>query len=96
MALTAQTYSKSTKSCYNTIMNWNFSIGWFLFGVILLIAGILITVFYQPIADNAANGVTSYQKIKLAGIITSVLGIVVMANLHTAILTLLVNLIFKR
>ena len=77
-------------------MNWNFSIGWFLAGLIILIGGTLITVFYQPIADNIASGVSSYNKVKLAGVIIAIIGFIIMANLHTLILTGFVNLVFKR
>lgn len=77
-------------------MDWNFSIGWFFAGVLILAAGTAITVFYQKIADNIANGVSSYEKVKLAGIIIAIIGFLVMANLHTLILSLFVNLVFNR
>ena len=77
-------------------MDWNFSIGWFFAGVLILAAGTAITVFYQKIADNIANGVSSYEKVKLAGIITAIVGFLIMANLHTLILSLFVNLVFNR
>lgn len=77
-------------------MDWNFSFGWFFTGVLILAAGTAITVFYQKIADNLAGGVTSYDKIKLVGIIIAALGFLIMANLHTLILTLFVNIVFNR
>ena len=77
-------------------MDWNFSIGWFFAGILILAAGTAITVFYQKIADNIANGVSSYEKVKLAGIITAIVGFLIMANLHTLILSLFVNLVFNR
>lgn len=77
-------------------MDWNFSFGWFFTGVLILAAGTAITVFYQKIADNLASGVSSYNKIKLAGIIIAIVGFLVMANLHTLILSLFVNLVFNR
>ena len=77
-------------------MDWNFSIGWFFVGVLILAAGTAITVFYQKIADNIANGVSSYEKVKLVGIIVAIVGFLVMANLHTLILSLFVNLVFNR
>lgn len=77
-------------------MDWNFSFGWFILGVFIFVAGTLITVKYQTIADNLAGGVSSYNKVKLFGLITAVVGFVVMANLHTLILSLLVKIIFKR
>ena len=77
-------------------MDWNFSFGWFITGVLILAAGTAVTVFYQKIGDNLASGVSSYNKIKLVGIIIAGIGFLVMANLHTLILSLFVNLVFKR
>ena len=77
-------------------MDWNFSFGWFFLGVLILASGTAITVFYQKIADNLAGGVSSYNKVKLFGIITAAVGFLIMANLHTLILSLFVNLVFNR
>ncbi len=77
-------------------MSWEFSIGWFITGLIILIAGILVVVFYRQIAENLASGVSSYDRVKLFGIIGSALGLIIMANIHTFLLELLVQLIFKR
>ena len=77
-------------------MDWNFSFGWFALGLFIFIAGTLITVKFQTIADNLAGGISSYGKVKLFGIITAGVGFLVMANLHTLVLSLLVKLIFKK
>ena len=77
-------------------MDWNFSFGWFVLGVAILIAGTLITIFYKQIGDNIASGINSYDKIKIAGIIIATVGFLIMANLHTLILSALVNLVFKK
>ena len=77
-------------------MNWNFSIGWFFLGVVIVIIGTLMVVFYRPISDNFVHGVSSYDKVKFWGIIAILLGLLIMANLHTAILDWLVRLAFKR
>ena len=77
-------------------MDWNFSIGWLVLGLLILIAGILITVKYQEISDRLASGVSSYNRVKLAGVITAAVGLIIMANLHTLLLSLFVNLVFKR
>ena len=76
-------------------MDWNFSFGWFFLGVLILIAGTLITVFYQQIANNMASGISSYQRVKLVGIITAIVGFLVMANLHTLILSFFVDIVFS-
>ena len=77
-------------------MEFEFSIGWMLAGLAIALVGGLIVVFYKQIADNLANGVSSYEHVKLFGVITVVIGLIVTANLHTLILSLIVNLIFNR
>ena len=77
-------------------MDFTFSIGWMIGGILISIGGGLVVVFYRQIAENLANGVSSYEKVKLFGIITVVVGLLVTANLHTLILSLLVKLMFNR
>lgn len=74
-------------------MDFTFSIGWVFGGLLIAGVGGLIVVFYQKIADNLASGVRSYDRVKLFGVITVVVGLLIAANLHTLILTLLVNFI---
>ena len=74
-------------------MDFTFSIGWLIGGLVIAGAGGLIVVFYQKIADFLANGVSSYDHVKLFGVITIIVGLLVAMNLHTLILTLLVNFI---
>lgn len=75
-------------------MDFTFSFGWMAAGVAITIAGVLIVVFYRQIAENLVNGVSSYDKVKLFGVITTIVGLLVTANLHTLILTLIWNLLF--
>ena len=77
-------------------MDFTFSFGWMVGGLFIALAGGLIVVFYRQIAHNLANGVSSYDRVKLFGIITIIIGLLVTANLHIFILNLLVNLLFKR
>lgn len=77
-------------------MNYEFSLGWLFGGLAIAVAGGLIVVFYKQIADNLVNGVSSYDKVKLFGVITVVIGLICMANLHTLILTWLIKLMFGR
>ncbi|MBR2587133.1 hypothetical protein IKE71_02020 [Candidatus Saccharibacteria bacterium] len=74
----------------------NFDFGAFFIGLLILAGGGACVVFYRPIAENLAHGVHSYDKVKLAGIIAIALGFLIMTNLHTAILTAFVKLIFPR
>ena len=78
------------------MIDWSFNFGWVIFGLMIAGAGTAVVVYYRQIADNMASGINSYDKVKLFGIIAIVVGLLVMANLHTLILTLLVQIIFKR
>ena len=82
--------------CYNRFMDWNFSIGWFFLGLLILIAGSAMVFFYKPISDNMASGINSYQRVKFWGMIVAGIGLLIMANLHTLILSAFVSLVFKR
>ena len=77
-------------------MEYSFSFGWLFGGLAIALAGALIVVFDKQIADNLANGVSSYDHVKLFGVITIVVGLICTANLHTFILGWLVNLMFHR
>lgn len=77
-------------------MEYTFSVGWMFGGLVIAAVGGLVVIFYRQIAENFAHGVSSYDKVKLFGIITVVVGLLITANLHTFLLGLLVNLIFKQ
>ena len=74
-------------------MDFTFSFAWMAIGILIAAAGGAVVYFHQPIANNLANGVRSYDHVKLFGVITIVVGLLIAANLHTLILTLLVNII---
>lgn len=75
-------------------MNWTFDLGWFIGGLVILIAGGLVVIFYRQISDNLANGVRSYDRVKIVGIIAIIVGFLVTANLHTFILGAILSLFF--
>ena len=77
-------------------MNYTFDIGWFFGGIAITIAGALIVIFYKQIADGMVNGVSSYDKVKLFGVIAIIVGLLITANLHIFILSGIVSLFFKR
>ena len=72
---------------------WSFSWGWFFAGFVVLIIGALITKFHQQVANNLASGVASYDKVKLFGIITCIMGLVFISNLHSTILYIIFHFI---
>ena len=77
-------------------MGWSFSFGWMFAGLLVMVAGALIVIYYQKVAERFLNGVTDYEKTKLIGIIVVIVGLILVTNLHTVLLTALVNLLFKR
>ena len=65
-------------------------------GIAIIVAGGLIIIFYRQIAENLATGVSSYEKVKIVGVITVIVGFLVTANLHTFLLGLIVKLLLNR
>lgn len=74
-------------------MYWEFQFGWCIAGVIIMIAGVLITRFHKQIADNLAGGFNNYEKVKLAGLLACAIGFIFMTCLHTTILRFMLHII---
>ncbi|MDX2776268.1 hypothetical protein PV379_02740 [Streptomyces caniscabiei] len=74
-------------------MQYEFSVGSFFVGLLILAAGIAFVKWHQVIADNFGSGVASYDRYKLWAFITCSVGLVVMLNLHTMLLTWFFSLI---
>lgn len=77
-------------------MDFTFNFGWMVGGLVIALAGGLIVIFYRQIADNLASGVSSYDRVKLFGVITIIVGLLITANLHILVLTLITNLLFHK
>ena len=77
-------------------MEYNFSWGWFTIGIIITFAGVALTTWYRPIADNFGSGVSSYERFRMWGLIGCGVGILVMLNVHTLILTAIFSQLFGR
>ena len=77
-------------------MEYTFSWGWFFIGFIVLAAGVALTVWHRPIADNFGSGVVSYERYRLWGLIGCGVGLIVMLNLHTFFLGLFFSQLFGR
>lgn len=73
---------------------YEFSGTWFFIGLLILGAGIAFVRFHQWVADNFGSGFSSYDRYKLFAILTCVVGLIVMINLHTIVLTALVRAVF--
>jgi ABC-type multidrug transport system permease subunit len=65
-------------------------------GLVIAAAGTAIVANYQKISDYMLSGVSSYDRCKFWGIIIMVVGLLIMANIHTLLLTLFVDIVFKR
>jgi len=75
-------------------MNYEFTWGSFMVGILIIVAGALLTIYYQWIADNFGNGVGSYDRYRLYGVIACVLGFIVSINLHAMILRFALSSLF--
>ena len=69
------------------MIDFTFSIGWAIAGLVIAAAGGAIVFFYRPIAENLANGVSSYEHVKLFGIIAIMkfAGIFIRSSIQTMI-----------
>ena len=78
------------------MMDFTFNLGWMFGGLGIALAGGLIVIFYRPIADNLVSGVSSYERVKLFGIITIIVGFLIASNLMSLVLTGIVSLLFGK
>ena len=77
-------------------MQYEFSVGSFFVGLLILAAGVAFLKWHQKIADNMGGGVGSYEQYKLWAFIACGLGMIVMVNLHAMILTWFFGMLFNR
>ena len=77
-------------------MEYTFSWGWFLIGLIILIIGVVLVRWHQKIADNFGSGVMSYSRFQLFGLGACIVGFIVMLNLHSVILRAIFSTFFGR
>lgn len=73
-------------------MDFTFSFGWMAAGLVIAAAGGAVVFFYRQIAHGMANGVASYDKVKLFGVITIIAGLLMAMNLHIIVLEFLFGL----
>jgi hypothetical protein len=72
---------------------YQFSLTWFIVGILILALGGAITLFYNKFAD--ASGFSSYSKWRIAGLVICGIGLFFMLNLHTYLILLLVQTIIS-
>ena len=68
------------------LMEYEFNVAWFVVGFLIVVTGGLFLKYHQFVADNLGGGVGSYDRYKLAAVITIGVGLIAMVNLHTVIL----------
>ena len=76
-------------------MEYQFSVAWFVVGLLITCVGGLFMKYHQFVADNLGGGVGSYDRYKLAALITIAVGLVAMVNLHSVILTWIFSGLFS-
>lgn len=76
-------------------MEYTFSWGSFFIGLIILLVGGALVVWFRPIADNFGGGVSSYERYRMWGLIACGVGFVIMLNLHSVLLTWALGGLFR-
>ena len=76
-------------------MEYTFSWAWFGIGALIVLASAALTIWHRQIADNLGSGVVSYERYRMWGLIGCGIGLVVMINLHTLLLTWFFSMLFK-
>jgi hypothetical protein len=73
---------------------YEFSLGAFFVGLLILGVGVAFVRWHQWVADNFGAGVSSYDRYKLVALLTCIVGLVVMVNLHTLLFRWVLGLFF--
>ncbi len=76
-------------------MEYEFSIAWFVVGFLVVVTGGVFLKYHQFVADNLGGGMGSYDRYKLAAVITIGVGLIAMVNLHTLLLGWLLGSLFS-
>lgn len=87
-------YLFNSDKCIINNMLYQFSFGSLFFGILVLIAGGIVVIFHQKLADNLGSGVSSYDRFKFWGLVTCGVGFAIMLSLHTIPLNWLLNSLF--
>ena len=70
---------------------YEFSLGSFFVGLLILAVGVAFMRWHQWVSDNFGGGVGSYERYKFWALVTCAAGFIVMINLHSVILNWLVG-----
>ena len=80
---------------YNVFMEYHFELTWFIVGLLITCVGGLFIKYHQWVADNFGGGIGSYDRYKLAALVTIGFGLLSMVNLHTILLGWLLTGLFS-
>ncbi|NCU39068.1 hypothetical protein EOL96_08625 [Candidatus Saccharibacteria bacterium] len=75
-------------------MSYVFSWSWFGIGILIVLLGAALTVWYRPIANAFGDGVSGYERYRLWGLIACGVGIIVTLNLHSLLLNWFFGMLF--
>ena len=64
----------------------------FFVGILITLVGVAGLKFYRVIADNLGSGVIHYDRFKFYFLVTCLIGLIVMLNLHVVLLRAIVSL----
>lgn len=76
-------------------MYYSFNVPWFIVGIIVTAVGLALVRYYKEACDNFAWGAHSYQKCKLIGLATCMVGILMIFNLHSLLLSAIAHTFFS-
>jgi hypothetical protein len=76
-------------------MQYEFSIGSFFVGLLILLAGVAFVRWHQWVADNFGSGVASYDRYKLYAFLSCGLGLIVTVNFHATLLLWFFGMLFN-
>ena len=77
-------------------MEYNFSIGAFFLGLLIIVVSAAVLFWYRQIAENMLSSTASYDKLRFWAVIGILVGLLVTFNLHTFILGWLLGFVFHR
>ncbi len=74
---------------------YSLDLGAFIWGLLILIAGVFFVRFHRVIADHLGNGISSYEKYQLWAVALCGIGLLTMLNLPGFLLNLLFSQLFS-
>lgn len=67
---------------------------WFFVGFIVIALGLVMVRYYKEIADMFGWGASSYDRYRIVAIVMTMIGVLMVFNLHTFIINSVLTLLF--